>query len=421
MDLSKKKKPALLLSGGGIKAAAFHVGVCIALGECGFSFHSYKNKKGQDEKRFKDFEIYVGSSAGAVIATILACGFDAYDLIDAFLRGKEFETFKKKNQSTKKNNILKPISYTDIFGLNTEAASQFLSNLFHKQPVIRGGLEVLFKKKFKLNGIFSTKNIGRYLKEHVLKTNNFQDLNLDLSIIATRLDHSELTVFGKTEEAENQMGVSYKKHTTISDAVCASASLPPLFSPYGIENKLGHVEYYFDGEIRDTLPTFIPEKKGADLIIASSSIEPYEFNPEMGSLQKYGVPLIINQAIYQMIQQKISSDTQFRNQSKKVINDLEDLLRKTDLDKKIKEKIIDSVLENLSLSQGTDCIYIHPSSKDYQMFFYDHFSLNEKVLSHIVRIGFRSAMHALRPHLEPFEKNKVVHKKAPLKKEKTSL
>ena len=38
MRLDHKKKPALVLSGGGVKAAAFHAGVCLALNEKGFRF-----------------------------------------------------------------------------------------------------------------------------------------------------------------------------------------------------------------------------------------------------------------------------------------------------------------------------------------------------------------------------------------------
>ena len=38
MRLKDKKSLALVLSGGGIKAAAFHVGVCVALKEHGFQF-----------------------------------------------------------------------------------------------------------------------------------------------------------------------------------------------------------------------------------------------------------------------------------------------------------------------------------------------------------------------------------------------
>ena len=38
MKLKGKKKIGLALSGGGIKASAFHIGVCLALKEKGFRF-----------------------------------------------------------------------------------------------------------------------------------------------------------------------------------------------------------------------------------------------------------------------------------------------------------------------------------------------------------------------------------------------
>ena len=42
MKIQDKKKVALVLSGGGIKAAAFHVGVCLALEDLGFCLHHKK-------------------------------------------------------------------------------------------------------------------------------------------------------------------------------------------------------------------------------------------------------------------------------------------------------------------------------------------------------------------------------------------
>lgn len=71
MKLSDKKRIALVLSGGGVKAAAFHIGVCLALREKGFRFAGGNNP--QDRLTFEGqsltFTIYVGSSAGSVVAT----------------------------------------------------------------------------------------------------------------------------------------------------------------------------------------------------------------------------------------------------------------------------------------------------------------------------------------------------------------
>jgi hypothetical protein len=69
-------------------------------------------------------------------------------------------------------------------------------------------------------------------------------------------------------------------------------------------------------------------------------------------------------------------------------------------EKQIAEEHIDKLTEILvqrtHFNPAVDYIYIHPSPQDYEFFFYDHFSLNAKVLSGIVRTGFKAAMNTLR-------------------------
>src|SRR6056297_3368721 len=93
MKLKGKKKIGLALSGGGIKAAAFHIGVCLALQEKGFRFaggskDEVQSKYSDDDKVIK---LYVGSSAGAVISTFLASGYSLQAIIAAFEKGAEWD------------------------------------------------------------------------------------------------------------------------------------------------------------------------------------------------------------------------------------------------------------------------------------------------------------------------------------------
>ena len=98
MNIHKKKKIALVLSGGGIKAAAFHIGVCLALKEKGFVFaggskewvrQKYPEPLNNKDAQRKDLTIklYVGSSAGAFVASVLASGKSLESLITAFQVG----------------------------------------------------------------------------------------------------------------------------------------------------------------------------------------------------------------------------------------------------------------------------------------------------------------------------------------------
>jgi predicted acylesterase/phospholipase RssA len=403
MKLSEKKRIALVLSGGGIKAAAFHIGVCLALREKGFQFAGGPSPS--DKEKFVDqpltFNTYVGSSAGAVISTFLAAGYSIEAIIDAFTRGAGIESLvRPTRESAKQDYSLKPLTYRDIFALNVSAtdAVSLLPNMFKRKPVITGGLEMLFKKGFKMNGIFSAKNLEKYLRKSVFPTNEFKALGADLYIIATQLNHSRKVIFGPFDETTKTKDVKYASYAKVSEAVAASASLPPFFSPFGIVNHRGKKIYYFDGEIRDTLSTHVAADHDADLVISSYSIQPYHYNNEMGSLHEYGIPIICNQALYQVIQQKIETHIKHQSNMRSMLKTVDGYLKQIDLPADQREKLIEILITKTNFKEETDYIYIHPSPHDYEMFFYDHFSLSPKILSGIVRTGFRSAMATLRQH-----------------------
>jgi len=87
MKIRDKKKIALALSGGGIKAAAFHIGVCLALKEKGFRFLGGTPETVQRSSKSNDpmaIRLYVGSSAGSFISAILASGYTIESLVNAF-------------------------------------------------------------------------------------------------------------------------------------------------------------------------------------------------------------------------------------------------------------------------------------------------------------------------------------------------
>ncbi len=398
VKLSDKKNLALVLSGGGIKAAAFHIGVCLALREKGFRFAGGTPDAVMQkfESSKLTFKLYVGSSAGAVISTFLAAGYSIDAVIDAFTQGAGIGSFAKQENS---EGYLKPITYRDIFALNIGASSptKIISNLFKKRPAIAGGLEVFLKRGIKVNGLFSTKNLERYLRETVFPQNKFEALGVGLYIVATQLNHSRKVVFGPYAENTKTPHVGTANYAHISDAVAASAALPPFFSPYAIENQSGRKVHFFDGEIRDTLSTHVAAEQGADLVISSYSIQPYHYHREMGSLHEYGMPLIFNQALYQAVQQKIESHIRNQNDARSLIETVEKYMTDAKIPKEHRENLRQIIMSKTRFNPAVDYIYIHPSPKDYEMFFYDHFSLNPKILGRIVRTGFKAAMTALKP------------------------
>lgn len=399
MKLSDKKRIALVLSGGGVKAAAFHIGVCLALREKGFKFAGGTSTKDRLEFEGKSltFQVYVGSSAGSVIATFLASGHTLDSIIDAFTRGAGLKSLTRLRTESGK---LKPISYRDIFALNIGAASaaRLVPRMFRKRLNVTGGIEALVKEAFKINGIFSTRNLERYIREHVCPENSFKNLGADLFVVATQLNHSRKAIFGPYDESSKNRETKYINYAKVSEAVAASAALPPFFAPYGIRNELGKEIYYFDGEIRDTLSTHVAAEHGADLVIASYSIQPYHYTDEMGSLHEYGMPLIFNQALYQVVQRKIETHIKHQQDVGSMLKAVQGYMKEKEIAEEHIEKLTEILTTRTNFNPNVDYIYIHPSPQDYEFFFYDHFSLNDEVLSNIVRTGFKATMNTLRTY-----------------------
>lgn len=412
MRLKNKKNLALVLSGGGIKAAAFHVGVCVALKEHGFQFAGgsqteVQNKWPADEMCFKT---YVGSSAGAVIAGTLAAGHCVEALAEAYTKGQALKKSRpqkaqgprlfRKIQKSKQNLDLPALSYSDIFALNLPSGSpsRWLQNAFKKRPVITGGLEVFLKKGLKIDGLFSTKNIAKYFCRQVYPPDTFSSLGVRLYIVATDLNHSQKVVFSNFKNKTNKPDLKYASFAKISEAIAASASLPPLFTPYELTNEKGQKMYLFDGEIRDTLNTHVAADEGADLVVASYSMQPYSYNQKMGSLHEYGMPLVIEQAIYQCVQQKIDSARAHRRNVKKLFAAVQGYLNQASIGKEHADKLMEILNSLLTSRQDVEYIYIHPSAEDYNTFFADHFSLKPKIVSQIVKSGYRAARLALRKY-----------------------
>lgn len=399
IKLRDKKKVALVLSGGGIKAAAFHIGVCMALREKGFRFaggskdHVRKNfPEGHDPKTIR---LYVGSSAGAFVSAILSAGYSLEALVNAFDVGVGFPPHFGGKDSLHR---LRPIRYRDIFKLNSRGILKSIPLTILRKSMVSGGIEALFKDWFKVNGLFSTRGIEKYLREYALSHNDFNQLGVELFIIGTQLNHTRKAIFGDFPETTKTDRTTSINYSTISQAVAASTSLPPVFAPYSITSDKGKEMQYFDGEIRDTLSTHVASDHGADLVIASYSVQPYHYAPEVGSLHQFGIPVILNQALYQVIQQKIDRHISYTSDIKAIYSAIDGYFKQSGLADEHREKILEIIRQKVNYRPGVDHIYIHPRPDDHQMFFADHFSLNGKLLEQIVKSGFKAAISVLRKH-----------------------
>ncbi len=394
VNIHDKKKIALVLSGGGIKAAAFHIGVCLALKEKGFIFEGGTKESVQVRNtKGPKIQSYVGSSAGAFVSSVLASGRSVESLVTAFQVGAGDSPFYQLPEDEK----LKPIGYRHMFNVNSARLLSFLPETLFRKSILTGGLEVFLKEGFKLNGLFNTNGIERYLRKYVLDENEFSRLGVELYIIATQLNHSRKVVFGNYLENSKDENSLYLGTSKISEAVAASTALPPVFAPYAIDIPDYKKQIYlYDGEIRDTLSTHVAADHGADLIIASYSMQPYHYAEEMGSLHKYGIPAIVNQALYQVLEQKVARGIQYQRQKENLYSELKKICSEEKLSSELTKKILSTVESKMNYLPNVDYLYIAPRPQNYEMFFADHFSLNPEILEKILWIGFKSGLSSLR-------------------------
>jgi predicted acylesterase/phospholipase RssA len=395
MDIRSKKKIGLVLSGGGIKAAAFHIGVCLALKEKGFKFAG--GTKDLVRHLYPDsapltIRLYVGSSAGSFVSSVLAAGYDVESLINAFQIGLG----KRVRYPHEHIKTLKPLTYRHIFAVNGRSLMNYLPQRFFGKSWWAGGLEALIKSGFKINGLFSASNLENYLRKYVLVENDFSRLGVELYLVATQLNHTRKAIFGPFPESFKDSNTHFINYASISEAATASIALPPVYAPVEVKQPDGKGIFYYDGEIRETLSAHIAADHGCDLVISSYSVQPYHYTEDVGSLHRYGIPVILNQALYQVIQQKIAKHIEWGQKMKEIYTLVDTFFKNEGLPEMARKKLLSELEQKIHMRPNTDYVYIHPRAQNSDMFFADHFSLNPKTLEKIVRIGFKSALFSLR-------------------------
>ncbi len=113
-------------------------------------------------------------------------------------------------------------------------------------------------------------------------------------------------------------------------------------------------------------------------------------------MHNYGIPLIANQALYQVVQQKITRHIQYKNDVRGIYNAVDGYFKQMNLPAEHRDKLLEIIRNRVNYRPEVDYIYVSPRPQNYEMFFVDHFSLNPEILARIVKIGFKSGINALR-------------------------
>lgn len=396
IEIGSKRKIGFVCSGGATKAGAFHLGVALALKEYGFEFLGRLKQPNSPTPVRMPMEIstYVGSSAGSVITSYLASGYSIHNILNSYVG----RTPRHPEDALPK--ILPKLNYSTMFRLRPEIAKEQLGGFSSVVNLMKGLLkgENNLLEKLSLvqaTGLFSTAGIEEFLRNEALPANRFQDLEADLFIVATQLNHSRKVVFGKYSFAPpaHDLNCQYDHNAPISEACAASVAIPFIYSPFVIQGVP-----YLDGEIRDTLSTHVAVDAGCDLVFASYTHQPYHYQEKFGSLLKRGMSAILIQSLYLLVEQKIRQYVHHRTAAKKTVLEMEKLLKTENVDSNLSRKIMELLERELHVRKNVDVIYIHPDPEDAELFLMEHFTLTPQKLGHLVRAGFHAGSHAIREY-----------------------
>jgi len=246
-------KVALVLGGGGITGAAYHLGVLNAMNAM------------SERASVNHFDLYVGTSAGSVVAACLANGISPEELILANLGHPSAtipaigpdEVMRPDRRGLLRSMVRWPMSL--IGAVRTYVGHPFTTSLIDGLGAIAEGLPP---------ALYTTDGTERYIRrllESPGRSNTFGETRRKLLITATDLDTARTRVFGDTED---------DVETPISEAAAASTAIPLLYAPRKIGNRT-----YLDGALRSTTNIDIAIEHGAKLIVCVNPLVPYVHDP----------------------------------------------------------------------------------------------------------------------------------------------
>jgi NTE family protein len=263
--LWRRRRPrlGLALSGGGVIGGMYEVGVLRALEEHFGAAHP--------------FDVYVGCSAGSVVASVIANGVppsELYRILDENARDP---------LNFQRNAVYASDSFRYAFGKFGRLVWAVSKNAPRAMRTSIPDMLARAQRDFPA-GFFSLFALERFISQAFEArglSNSFATLGRMLLIPAVDLDRAERVVFGRGELA----GVP------ISRAVAASSAIPGFFEPYTIDGR-----DYVDGGVGFTGHADLAAEAGADLVVLVNPLVPTLPDGAGRSMRERGMYFIMEQA-----------------------------------------------------------------------------------------------------------------------------
>ena len=274
--IRSKKKVALVCAGGGITGAVYEIGCLRALEEL-------------LDRSVLDFDLYVGVSGGAFVASLLANGVTPHELYEGVAS-------RARRPLGVSSAPLFRLGLGELFRRGARAPRVLSEAIWTALTREGRNMSDLALSLFELlpAGLLDTAGIQEYLAEIFRRrgrTDSFRQLARELYIVAVDLDSGEAVPFGDRGAPT----------VPISRAVQASIALPGLYRPVRIWGR-----DYVDGGVKKTAHINLAIRHGADLVVCLNPIVPIRADTALrgrlgGHLSDRGISYVLDQALRIML------------------------------------------------------------------------------------------------------------------------
>jgi NTE family protein len=273
----RPSKTALVLGGGGFTGGVYEIGALRALDL--LAVNSTVN----------NFDVYVGTSAGSFVASMLANGVTPDEMMQVINRRVPSELEDLDLGTVLRPNYLGFLEKAAMLPLRSLELARSLVSMgrFSAMDVGVGLAEAL------PTGFYSGGGIAEYIAAALNegeRVDDFRLLGKELYLTATDLDTCERIVFGEAGWDD----------VPISKAIQCSTALPIVYKPVDLKGR-----QLVDGGIRSTTNVDIAVEKGAKFIVVVNPLVPYVndfektiptvFGTRVRRVSDMGLPAIANQ------------------------------------------------------------------------------------------------------------------------------
>src|SRR5437868_10842658 len=244
----QRSKSALVLGGGGFTGGVYEIGALRALDLLSVN------------RTVNQFDVYVGTSAGAFVAAAVANGVTPEEMMRVIV-----QQVPTPFPDAHVGSLLKP-NYTEFLArgvLMPWRLVGLLRTLLRDLGQISAMDLVVGLADMLPSGLYSTDGVERYVRRILSdpdRTDDFRLLVNELYLAATDLDTCERIVFGAQDWDD----------VPISTAVGASAALPMIYKPVKVKDR-----ELVDGGIVSTTNVDIAVEAGAKFVVLVNPLVPF--------------------------------------------------------------------------------------------------------------------------------------------------